>query len=354
MEDGSYKRDCVQIYNGDALDFYDKWPSPVIIISDGAYGLGQWPGDPKTKGGLAKWYEPHIKKWSEHATPLTTLWFWNREIGWAEVHPILEKYGWEFVNCHTWDKGISHIAGNSNTATLRKFPVVTEVCVQYVKKAVFIIDGREVGMQEWLRYEWERTGLPLSKANEACGVKNAATRKYLTKDHLFYYPPPDAFEKMVRYANQHGDESGKPYFSIDGIRPLTKEEWGRMRAKFKCLVGVTNVWRTPALHGEERMWSKNGKALHPNQKPLELMKLIIRSSSDENDVVWEPFGGLCTGAIASFELNRCCYSAEIDRDIFNQAVLRMKNYEKTDEEGSYGLAAFLTMEKSERDTDTSA
>lgn len=34
-------------------------------------------------------------------------------------------------------------------------------------------------------HEWQRAGLPLYKANEACGVKNAATRKYLTQDWLW-------------------------------------------------------------------------------------------------------------------------------------------------------------------------
>ena len=121
---------------------------------------------------------------------MTTLWFWNTEIGWANVHPTLVEHGWEYRNCHIWDKGIAHIAGNSNSKTLRKFPVATEVCVQYTKKAFFKADGIQMDMQQWLRYEWERTGLPLYKTNEACGVRNAATRKYFTKDHLWYYPPP--------------------------------------------------------------------------------------------------------------------------------------------------------------------
>lgn len=28
-----------------------------------------------------EWYEPHIRAWSEHASPETTLWFWNTEEG---------------------------------------------------------------------------------------------------------------------------------------------------------------------------------------------------------------------------------------------------------------------------------
>ena len=52
-------------------------------------------------------------------------------------------------------------------------------------------------MQAWLRHEWKRAGLPLRLANEARGVRNAATRKYLTADHLWYYPPIDTFVKLA-------------------------------------------------------------------------------------------------------------------------------------------------------------
>ena len=54
----------------------------------------RFPGDPPTPEELPEWYEPHIMAWSDRAVPLTTLWFWNTEIGWANVHPLLVKYGW--------------------------------------------------------------------------------------------------------------------------------------------------------------------------------------------------------------------------------------------------------------------
>jgi len=322
-----FTRDGVIIFHGDALELYDLWESPVVIISDGPYGVSGFPGDPPTPEKLPEWYEPHIKAWSAKATPLTTLWFWNTEIGWANVHPVLVKYGWVYRNCHIWDKGLAHVAGNTNTKKLRKFPVVTEVCVQYVKEPKFIVDGRTVSMQQWLRAEWERTGLPLYKANEACGVRNAATRKYLTKDHLWYYPPAEAFEMLVAYANKYGDPSGRPYFSVDGKRPLTGSEWERMRSKFYCSPGVTNVWREPPVRGPERLKNKY-KCIHANQKPLKLMELIIQSSSDKSDLVWEPFGGLCTGAIAAHKLGRRCVSSEIREDFYKIAVQRLATYDQ--------------------------
>ncbi len=316
--------DNVTLYNADVTSLYEKWQSPVVIVSDGAYGVAGFAGDPPAAEALPEWYEPHIKAWSAKATPLTTLWFWNTEIGWANVHPILVKYGWTYRNCHIWDKGISHIAGNANSKSLRKFPVVTEVCVQYVRDAEFRVNGQRATMQQWLRAEWLRSGLPLSKTNEACGVKNAATRKYFTADHLWYFPPVDAFEQLVVYANKNGKSTDVPYFSVDGIRPLSGAEWEQMRSKFYCKVGVSNVWREPAVRGTERL-KKGTKSLHSNQKPLKLMEVILQATSDQGDLVWEPFGGLCSAAVAARRMNRKCVSAEIDPTFYNLAVQRLEH-----------------------------
>ncbi len=313
----------MHLFCGDAIELYDSWDTPTVIISDGPYGVNGFPGDLVTPDGLAEWYEPHIKKWSECSTPLTTLWFWNTEVGWATVHPMLKKYGWDYVSCCVWDKGMSHVAGNINTKTIRHLPVVTEVCVQYVKRPSFNVNGTEISMKEWLRYEWSRTGLPFRLTNEACGVKDAATRKYFTKCHLWYMPPAEAFEKIAMYANTYGNENGKPYFSIDGKQAITKDEWAKLRSKFYCPIGTTNVWSVPQLRGRERL-KINQKAVHLNQKPLVLIKRIIEMTSDKNDVVWDPFAGVFTTAVAAYELERRCYCSEFDQSVFNCGYNRIQ------------------------------
>lgn len=313
----------LHLYCEDTMNLYNNWEKPTVIISDGPYGVNGYPGDLVSPDGLAEWYEPHIKEWSACSTPLTTLWFWNTEIGWATVHPVLKKYGWEYISCCIWDKGISHVAGNVNTKTIRHLPVVTEVCVQYVKTPFFTVDDKKMTMKEWLRYEWKRTGLPFSLTNKACGVKNAATRKYFTKCHLWYMPPADAFEKIVKFANENGEEKGKPYFSIDGKSSLTRAEWENMRSKFYCPMGVTNVWQVAQLRGKERL-KINQKAIHLNQKPLSLIKRLIEMSSDKRDIIWDPFAGLFTTAIASWELERYCYCSEVNRDIYNFGIKRVQ------------------------------
>ncbi len=311
------------ISQGDALCKYASWPSPIVIVSDGPYGLGSFIGDPKNTNSLDKWYKPHIKAWSKYSSPLTTLWFWNSEIGWAKVHHVLEEQGWIYRACCIWDKGISHIAGNSNTKTLRKFPVVTEVCVHYIRSPEFTInkEKQKISAKMWLRNEWLRSGIPFNKANEACRVKNAATRKYLTKDHLWYFPPGKMFDRLSSYANLHGKEDEKPYFSIDGKNILTGSQWEKLRAKFNCEIGVTNVWREPPLRSKERIKIKN-KSIHPNQKPLSLMKRIINCSSDVGDVVWEPFGGLFSASVAAVRSRRQAFTAEINQDVYEYGLER--------------------------------
>lgn len=312
----------IRLYNEDSLTLYHSWGTPTIIISDGPYGVNGYPGDLVNTDGLGKWYEPHISKWAEYATPQTTLWFWNTELGWANVHPVLNKHGWEYKACCIWNKGMSHIAGNVNTRTLSKLPVVTEVCVQYVRRAEFNVNGSILGMKDWLRHEWRRTGLPFQKTNIACGVKDAATRKYFTNSHLWYMPPAEAFEKLVSFANQYGEPSGKPYFTIDGTHPLSGQDWQRFKAKFYCPLGLTNVWDEAQLNGKERI--KIGtKAAHYNQKPLKIIESLLLMSSDENDIVWDPFGGLFTTAIACLNRKRQSFSSEINLETYSLALCRV-------------------------------
>jgi len=313
----------VSLFCGDSLAHYKTWGQPDVIVSDGGYGILGFEGDTFDHSGLPDWYEPHIREWSRYASAKTTLWFWNSEIGWAAVHPVLEKFGWRYVNCNVWNKGKAHIAGNVNTGKIKRFPVVTEVCAHYV------FDGKinNLPLRDWLAGEWKRTGLPLREANEACGVKDAAVRKYLDRGHLWYFPPPEMFEKMAKYANKHGGKAGAPYFSRDGKNPMSAAEWAGMRAVFNCPHGYTNVWERGALRGGERIKApRNGsKAAHLNQKPLDLMKLIIEASSHPGGVVWEPFGGLFSASLAARLTHRKAFACEIDSDYFRLGVNRFRD-----------------------------
>lgn len=316
------EKTSVHIEFGDSLRLCEKWERPTVIVSDGPYGLASYPGDPATPEELADFYRPFLKIWYERALPSATLWFWNSEQGWANCHRAIEEAGWEFRNCHIWNKGMSHVAGNCNTRTIRKYPVVTEVCAQYVRKNTLPSKGVGLPLKDWIREEWKRTGLPFRLANAACGVKDAATRKYFASDHLWYFPPAEAFVRIAAYANEFGKKAGRPYFAKPDGCAFSAGEWDLMRAKFHCEMGVSNVWNLPAVRGTERI-KKGGACLHMNQKPLQLLMRIIRSTSDPGDVVWEPFGGLCSTAVAAYRTGRRAFAAEVNPLFFNTAKERL-------------------------------
>ena len=120
QEDAPYS-----LYRGNVLNAYRRWPTPATIISDGAYGVRGFHGDTTGPESLGDWYAPHIEEWSRRASPATTLWFWNTEVGWATVHPQLVAAGWEYVELIVWDKGIAHVAGNVNVGNGRDILIDT-------------------------------------------------------------------------------------------------------------------------------------------------------------------------------------------------------------------------------------
>lgn len=335
-----YVGSLYELHHGNASEMYDRWPSPDLIVSDGAYGVRGFRGDTVDESGLVEWYKPHVLAWAKSAKPSTSLWFWNTEVGWATVHPLLLATGWEYVQLVVWDKGLAHIAGNVNGKTIRQLPVVTEVAALYRRKVYLDTgDGQTLDAKSWLRAEWKRSGLPLNRANEACGVKNAATRKYLTGDWLWYWPPGDAVEKMARYCTENGLSTVWPYFSLDGRNPVTAAEWDSLRATWNHRNGVTNVWSRPPLSDGERLKGTMERsaprtykptkhsAAHLNQKPLDLMLTQVAAASNEGDVVWEPFGGLASASVASVLLGRRAYASELDDTFTKLASERLMEAE---------------------------
>jgi site-specific DNA-methyltransferase (adenine-specific)/modification methylase len=60
----------------------------------------------------------------------------------------------------------------------------------------------------------------------------------------------------------------------------------------------------PIVQGKERIKGEDGRAVHPNQKPEKLLELIIKASSNENDIVLDPFFGTGTTGKVAEELQR--------------------------------------------------
>lgn len=56
--------------------------------------------------------------------------------------------------------------------------------------------------------------------------------------------------------------------------------------------------------GSERVKNKDGKSLHPTQKPVAILEKIVKIASNENDLVLDCFNGVGSTGVASLKNNR--------------------------------------------------
>ena len=73
-----------------------------------------------------------------------------------------------------------------------------------------------------------------------------------------------------------------------------------------------NVWVLPICNGKERLRDENGKKLHSTQKPIELLKRVILTSTKEGDIILDPVAGVGTTGYVAKALNRKFIMIEIN------------------------------------------
>ena len=73
-----------------------------------------------------------------------------------------------------------------------------------------------------------------------------------------------------------------------------------------------NVWVLPLCWGDERLKNDEGKKLHSTQKPIELLKRVILTSTKEEDLVLDPVAGTGTTGYVAQALKRNFIMIEIN------------------------------------------
>ena len=73
---------------------------------------------------------------------------------------------------------------------------------------------------------------------------------------------------------------------------------------------------------------KYGNNLHDTPKPVALMELLIKQSTNKGDLVFEPFMGIGSTCIAARNTNRDYIGIELDKNYYDIAVGRVNNTKK--------------------------
>lgn len=83
---------------------------------------------------------------------------------------------------------------------------------------------------------------------------------------------------------------------------------------------MKDVWETSLTKPSEK---KCGK--HPTQKPIALLEKIILSSTDENDLILDPFNGSGTTGIVASKLNRRYIGIEQEKEYLDLTIRRKES-----------------------------
>lgn len=96
---------------------------------------------------------------------------------------------------------------------------------------------------------------------------------------------------------------------------------GRHKKINNC--GTSDILSIP----NKKQKGEDGKNLHDTEKPVELMRILIENSSQEGEVVLDPFVGIGATAVAAKNLNRKYIGIELDENYFNIAKRRLETNE---------------------------
>lgn len=99
-----------------------------------------------------------------------------------------------------------------------------------------------------------------------------------------------------------------------------------------------NFIQSPICMSPERL--KNPK--HPAQKPVSILKKMIRIASNKDDIIFDPFMGVGSTGVAALELERRFIGVELDETYFNAAKRRIEDtlvihYKQTNMPKTYNL-----------------
>lgn len=215
----------------------------------------------------------------------------------ALIVPHLEGLGFDLRQQIIIDKGMRSVSGRA-TKNYKLFPNVTE-------SVLFIIKDNKKFIKPFLKGRQAELGLTSKQINEALGVKSNGGGMwsiYTGKNVCEQFPTEELWTKLSNIL-----QFDLPY--------------NKVSQTFNPQMGYTDVWTDIDFYKEKRY--------HPTQKPLKLIHRIVSASSNEGDLVVDPFAGCGSTQLTSIMLKRNYIGIELNEDYYNISLKRIGDLENT-------------------------
>ena len=239
------------------------------------------------------------------------------------LKPMIKEQKATFRNLITWDK----VHGQGQTCEdLRSYPIADEKCL-------FVMCGVQGFSNNADNYyeKWEPIRKYLEDEMKKCGGRkiwkemlgNQMGKHYFTRSQ-WLFPTKEAYERMQAYGRGM-NAFKKDYDAFKKDYDAVKKEYYSTRAYFdNTHDNMNNVWHFERTSQKEREEAGG----HATPKPIALCSRAIKSSSRENELVLDLFGGSGSTLIACEKLNRRCCMMELSPKYCDVIIQRWENLTK--------------------------
>ena len=277
-----YNQDCVEgmklLIPNESIDLVIADPPYFKVIGE------KWDYLWRTEADYLEWSKKWISEASRSLRKGGSLYIFGYFRMLSRLLPVLEDCGLELRQQLILNKGMQAVSGRA-TKNYKMFPNVTE-------SILFLYKDPKPFAKEFLKKRQKEINEQLGVKSNGGGMWSIYTGKNVCKQ----LPTEKLWLKLQDILR----------FDIP---------YAKISQTYHAQLGITDVWDDINFYNEDRY--------HPTQKPQKVIERLILASSNEDDVVLDPFMGGGSTAVACVANSRNYIGFEIDQEYYNKSLERL-------------------------------
>lgn len=290
-----YNEDCVSYLSkldDQSVDLFIVDPPYYKVVND------KWDHQWFTFEEYVEWCENWISEMGRVSKWSGSVWLFGFPHQLMHMLPLMNAAGFTFKQQIIINKGMQAVAGRTSSK-LKMFPTATESAFFFYKDARDHVRDLLQAGREKLNWKGKDVNAYLGKATSGGGTFACIASHKKPKEHRVL-PTREDWTKLSEI--------------------MDLPEYDDTVYKFNITSGLTDVW------DDINFYDRSVKKFHSTQKPLKLIERLINTSSNEGDLVCDPFMGSGSTAISCMNTDRVFTGCEIDEKYFGLINERIQTH----------------------------
>ena len=330
-----------KLYQGDCLEVMKNIPSKSInlVLIDPPYNIGKDKWDRwKTTDDYVNFMGEVFKECERILKYNGSFYFFHNDfLQMVELQNFINKNTkFKFKQLLVWNKRFNEASnkgfldGFVEVEHLRNYQQMAEYCLFYTFEdetgltTIYADKTLFKPIREYLRNEAKKAGLTYKDINRILEYKSNgggfASHYFTEKGKQWGFITENHYKKLqekTRYFQKPYNELRKEYEELRKEYEELRKEYEHQRYTFNNLKKHHSIMNYEIV-------KKQG---HITPKPVDLLEYIIKTSSNEDDIILDCFMGSGSTGVGALNTNRKFIGIELDENYFNIAKQRIEEAE---------------------------